>query len=76
MKNKFIFFICIFFCTANLLAARMNEVGVGVYIYDYLMRKSAETWGREHKDFIAEHFAILEKNGYNKTGKVYLTAFM
>ena len=65
MKNKFIVFICAFFCAVNLFAAKMTEVGVGVYIYDYLIRKSAETWGREPKEFIAEHFAILEKNGVN-----------
>ena len=52
-------------CFSNIFAAKMTEVGVGVYIYDYLIRKCAETWGREPKEFIAEHFAILEKNGVN-----------
>ena len=65
MKNKFIILICAFFCAVNLFGARMTEVGVGVYIYDHLLRRCADSWGKDHKDFAAEHFAILEKNGVN-----------
>ena len=65
MKNKFIILICAFFCAVNLFGAKMTEVGVGVYIYDYLLRRCADSWGKDHKDFAAEHFAILEKNGVN-----------
>ena len=52
-------------CFSNIFAAKMTEVSVGVYIYDHLLRRCADSWGKDHKDFAAEHFAILEKNGVN-----------
>lgn len=57
--------VLLFSCFTNIFAAKMTEVGVGVYIYDYLIRRCADSWGRDQKEFIAEHFAILEKNGVN-----------
>ena len=53
------------FTSLNVFAAKMDEVGLGVYIYDYLLRRCADSWGRNHAEFVEEHFAILEKNGVN-----------
>ena len=58
-------FLCIIILCTTCLAGKMTEVGVGVYIYDHLIRKCAESWEKEPKAFIADHFAILEKNGVN-----------
>ena len=44
-------------------AGEMTEAGLGVYIYASSMKRCANSWNRKLDDFLAEHFAILEKNG-------------
>ncbi|MBQ9336918.1 MAG: hypothetical protein IJS14_06450 [Lentisphaeria bacterium] len=50
---------------AGLVSAADQELRMGVYIYDYSFKKTAQAYGEELKPFVEKHFQILQKHHVN-----------
>ena len=62
--NRF-FILTVMLFTALTLCAADKELRLGVYIYDYAFRRTAESDGVKITDFVDRHFKILQQNGVN-----------
>ena len=47
------------------VSSREKELKMGVYIYDYAFRRTAEANGEKLYDFVEKHFQILQQHGVN-----------
>ena len=65
LKINRVFILTIMLFTALTLCAADKELRLGVYIYDYAFRRTAESDGVKITDFVDRHFKILQQNGVN-----------